>query len=65
MYVKYYGTSKVQQFVGWKAIHPVISTLYCIDPYKRVKDERPSYCVWIVPGTVDCDGNDLTYGNSN
>jgi hypothetical protein len=51
--------------VGWTASHPVINNLYVQDPYKR-PGFSPSWSVWIVPGTVDIDGNDVTYGaNSN
>jgi hypothetical protein len=65
MVIKYYGSSKVQEYVGWTASHPVINNLYVRDPYKR-PGSGPSWSVWIVPGTVDIDGNDVTYGaNSN
>ena len=62
MVVKYYGSSTTQHYVGWSATHPVISTLYATNPYKNVSGVNPSYCVWIVPGTVDIDGNDVTFG---
>lgn len=64
MIVKYYGSSVTRQYVGWNATHPVITTLYATDPYKHTTP-HPSYCVWIVPGTVDVDGNDVTYGPAN
>lgn len=61
MVVKYYGSSKVNHYVGWTSCHLTTSKLYATDPYKHVA-LPPSYCVLIVPGTVDADGNDLTYG---
>ena len=49
MVIKYYGTSTHEQ--------ALIQKLWFTDPYKRTNELRPSYCVWIVPGTVDHNGN--------
>jgi hypothetical protein len=52
MTIKYYGCNS-----GNSAL---IVSLVLADPYKRTSS-NPSYCVWIVPGTVDCDGNSTLY----
>lgn len=62
MVVKYYGSSTTEHYVGWSSCRATIAKLYAADPYKNVSGGNPSYCVWIVPGTVDIDGNDVTFG---
>lgn len=64
MVIKYYGSSTVTQYVGWTACHPTMAKLYATNPYKHI-DLGPSYCVWIVPGTVNSDGDDLVYYHEN
>lgn len=51
MHVKYYGTTD-------NSGANLIFTLMLVDPYKRTPP-LPSYCVWIVPGTIDVDGNPI------
>lgn len=48
MVVKYYGNGPNKG--------SLITLLYWADPYKN-KPASPSYCVWIVPGTIDANGN--------
>lgn len=50
MVVKYYAER------GPDNKTPYTETFILIDPYMHVP-RKPSYCVWIVPGTVDNDGN--------
>lgn len=50
MHVKYYGNGP--------ASGSTIALLYLANPYRN-KPESPSYCVWIVPGTIDVDGNPI------
>jgi len=50
MVIKYYGNSSNGEIL--------IFPLYYTDPYKR-QCPSPSYCVWIVPGTIDVDGNPI------
>lgn len=45
MTVKYYGTT----YNG----HLTINVLYYADANRYVSDLPASYCVWIIPGTVD------------
>lgn len=52
MFIKYYGNN----YNG----AAIINQLFLIDPYKNTCN-NPSHCVWIVPGTVDCDGNSTLY----
>jgi hypothetical protein len=66
MVIKYYGSSKVTHYVGWTSCHAVTAKLYATNPYKNVSgDSNPSYCVLIVPGTVDLNGDDVTFGPVN
>lgn len=62
MFVKYYGTSKVEHYEGWTACHPVITQLWSTDPHKNTDYLSPSYCVMLVPGSFDAEGDDLVYG---
>ena len=50
MVIKYYATA------GLNTESPYTETFLIIDPYMHIPSV-PSYCVWIVPGTVDVDGN--------
>jgi hypothetical protein len=54
MIVKYYGGAAL------KTENPYTETLFLIDPY-RYEPAIPSYCVWIVPGTIDADGNSTLF----
>ena len=49
MFMKYTGINNGN--------HAFIISLTYVDPYHRSKMLSPSYCVWIVPGTVDHNGN--------
>ena len=52
MFIKYYAQA------GLNTENPYTETFNLIDPYMHVP-LAPSYCVWIVPGTVDCDGDSI------
>jgi hypothetical protein len=47
--------------VGWTSCRATTAKLYAANPYKNVSGHNPSYCVWIIPGTVDVDGDDTTF----
>jgi hypothetical protein len=61
MVIKYYGSSTVNHYVGWTSCRATTAKLYAANPYKNVSGHNPSYCVWIIPGTVDVDGDDITF----
>ena len=52
MTVKYYG--RCFEYLPHNCI-----LFWRIDPYANLQNLSPSYCVWIVPGTLDADGNPL------
>lgn len=53
MYIKYYGVNY------HNSKEALVVDFALIDPYAIVATLSVSYCVWIVPGTMDCDGNSL------
>lgn len=62
MIVKYYGYNEMVNFVN----RPAIETFqYTTDIYpggeyaKVLNDLNPSYCIWLVPGTIDVNGDHI------
>lgn len=60
MVIKYYGTSfKAFDLNARKELLVAdIIDLYLVDAYRN-DPNSPSYCVWLVPGTFDTEGNDI------
>jgi hypothetical protein len=52
MTLKYYGTNLF-------SVAETCILFWRINPYANIDGLPPSYCVWIVPGTVDSNGNPL------
>jgi hypothetical protein len=52
MVIKYYGKDI-------RGGLPSLLDMYFADPYRNKPEDSPSWSVWIVPGTVDNEGNHI------